>query len=135
MYVHIFIMNFLFVSRLHFSQLILDFDLLLPHLLLPVYLFSFNCTNLIRFSWSFVDIIKRRKNEAKRSILVQVKSQESAAELYSYCTSEIGSIKGKISLKLCYCTSVLYQQRSYSISRYILTSIPKKKSVSVCLRP
>eukprot|EP00088_Acartia_fossae_P070781 TRINITY_DN9561_c0_g1_i4.p1 TRINITY_DN9561_c0_g1~~TRINITY_DN9561_c0_g1_i4.p1 ORF type:complete len:622 (-),score=62.01 TRINITY_DN9561_c0_g1_i4:53-1918(-) len=41
-----------------------------------------------------IDVIKRRKNEAKRSIMVQVKSKESAADLFSYCNHEMGKIAG-----------------------------------------
>jgi len=41
-----------------------------------------------------LDEIKKRKNEAKRSIIVQVKGKESWQDLYSFCSSNIGQVSG-----------------------------------------
>lgn len=40
----------------------------------------------------FLDVVKLRRSEAKRSILVQVHSSQSFKDLHSYCSS-IGDIK------------------------------------------
>jgi len=41
-----------------------------------------------------LEVIKRRKNEANKSIIVQVKGKESWQDLYSFCSSNIGQVAG-----------------------------------------
>jgi poly(A) RNA polymerase len=41
-----------------------------------------------------LEIIERRRAESGRSVMVQVKGVESAPDLYSYCSSDIGNVKG-----------------------------------------
>lgn len=40
----------------------------------------------------FLDVVKMRKSEAKRSILVQVHSSQSFKDLHNYCSS-VGTVK------------------------------------------
>ena len=41
----------------------------------------------------FAEWVKERRSEAKRTLMVQVKSQESAQDLLSYCTSKFGDVR------------------------------------------
>ena len=38
--------------------------------------------------------MQARREEARRSVMVQVKGRESAADLYSYCSNNFGKITG-----------------------------------------
>ena len=44
------------------------------------------------------DIIARRREEAGRSVMVQVKGKQSAQDLYTYCSTAIGHVKGELEL-------------------------------------
>ena len=41
----------------------------------------------------FADMVKHRREEAKRSLLIQVRSKNSVDDLFNYCSQELGPVK------------------------------------------